>query len=71
MVPQAALISTTVGPEIDRCRILFVTEDASTPLFQEDVAHMEAIEWMSKIRVFLRRAGWTPMRERPVSQEPE
>ena len=69
MVPQAALISTTVGPEVDRCRILFVTSDASTPLFQDDVAHMEAIEWMSKIRVFLKRAGWTPLKERPESPE--
>jgi hypothetical protein len=65
LVPQAALISTTVGGAVDRSRIVLVTDDETTPLFLEDVAHMEATEHISKIRVFLRRAGWTPMEERP------
>jgi hypothetical protein len=65
LVPQAALISTTVGGAVDRSRIVLVTEEETTPLFEDDVAHMEATEWISKIRMFLRRAGWSPLEERP------
>lgn len=44
------------------------------PLMKDFVAHMEATEWLSKVRVFLRKHGWTPADERedlaPESEMP-
>ena len=45
------------------------------PLLTEYVAHMEASEWLGKVRVFLRKQGWVPADERddlpPESDVPE
>lgn len=63
----------------EHARLLLVTRTADgrkeTPLMKEFVAHMEATEWLSKVRVFLRKHGWVPGDERedhaPESEIPE
>lgn len=51
------------------------TKAAPFPLLTEYVAHMEASEWLGKVRVFLRKQGWVPADERddvaPESEVPE
>lgn len=48
---------------------------AEHPLMKDYVAHMEASEWLGKVRVFLRKHGWVPNDERedavPESEIPE
>jgi hypothetical protein len=67
-VPAVRFLDSRVGPELDIARIVFVSGDGETvPLTEEHVAHMDAVEWFGKIRVFLRKHGWLPEDERNVA----
>ena len=64
-IPAMRFIATRVGPDVDKSRIVLVGRDGpSVPLSDEYVAHMDATEWLGKIRVFLRRQRWVPEDER-------
>ncbi len=64
MVSHLRMVQTSVGPEVDRSRIVVVTKGGQLPLCEEEIAHTEAVEWMARVRTFLRRAGWVPLDER-------
>jgi hypothetical protein len=70
-IPAMRFIDATVGPELDTARIVVVGRGKRIPLTEAYVAHMDATEWFGKIRVFLRKSGWTPRDEREVSPESE
>lgn len=55
-----------VGPELDVARIQLLIEGRERPIPLTDgfVAHMDAMEWMGKIRTFLRASDWLPEDER-------
>ena len=65
-IPAVQFINTSVGPEVDVARIVFHLADEQEPVRLSDqfVAHMDAVEWVGKIRSFLRRQGWVPADER-------
>jgi hypothetical protein len=70
-IPAMRFIDSKVGPEVDIARIVLVrAELPDLPLTAEHVAHMEATEWLGKIRVFLRKHGWVPEDEGPAASEP-
>lgn len=62
----SANVGTQVGPAVDVARIVLVpaAPAARTYLSENDSAHMEAIEAIGKLRVFLRSHGWVPEDER-------
>jgi hypothetical protein len=70
-IPAVQFINTSVGPEIDIARIVLdVTERQPIRLTEAYLSHMDTIEWVGKIRSFLRAHGWIPDHEReegPVS----
>jgi hypothetical protein len=65
-VPAVQFIHTQVGPEIDVARIVLDLEGRSTPIRLSDayVSHIDSVEWLGKIRSFLRAHGWIPVDER-------
>jgi hypothetical protein len=64
-IPAVRFINTHVAPESTTSRVILVGRDRPfVPLGQTYLAHMEATEWLGKIRVFLRRHGWVPEDER-------
>src|SRR6185295_8416948 len=72
-IPAVQFINTSVGPEVDVARIVFHLADEAEPVHLSDqfLAHMDAVEWVGKIRSFLRKSGWVPADEReapPSSQ---
>jgi hypothetical protein len=72
-IPAVQFINTSVGPEVDVARIVFHLADEQEPVRLSDqfLAHMDAVEWVGKIRSFLRKQGWVPVDEReapPSSQ---
>ena len=68
LVPQARFLSARPGPEVDRARVVIVTRnDGEVLVTKEYLAHMDAVDWMAKIRVFLRKHGWVPEDERGES----
>ena len=70
-IPAMRFIDSKVGPEVDIARIVLVRTDLpDLPLTAEHVAHMEATEWLGKIRVFLRKHGWVPEDESAAASEP-
>jgi hypothetical protein len=68
-IPAVRFTHTTVGPEIDTARIVLVGKKKSerVELSEAYLAHMDATEWLGKIRVFLRKHGWIPKDERKKS----
>ncbi len=51
--------------EASLARIVLVDDgERETPLGEEWLAHVDAIEWLGKIRKFLRAHGWVPADER-------
>jgi hypothetical protein len=70
-----------IGVRFDDTRAVASTEHArlelvrreGSPIFLPDkhVAHMEASEWLAKVRVFLRKNGWVPADERDDDEPPE
>ena len=70
-IPAMRFIDSKVGPEVDIARIVLVRDDLpDLPLTEEHVAHMDATEWLGKIRVFLRKHGWVPEDESATLSEP-
>jgi hypothetical protein len=69
-IPAMRFIDATVGPELDTQRIVVLGGATNgkggkrLALTEEYVPHMDAVEWFGKIRVFLRKNGWTPADER-------
>jgi hypothetical protein len=67
-IPAVQFINTSVGPEVDVARIAFHLGDPADPkivrLSDQFAPHMDAVEWVGKIRSFLRRNGWVPIDER-------
>ena len=66
LTAAARFIDSKVGPEIDVARIVFDVDGVAEPvrLGEAYVAHMDCIEWLGKIRSFLRSHGWVPEDER-------
>jgi hypothetical protein len=64
MIPAVRLLDARVGVEVDTARVVLRTEGATVVLGDKYIAHMDATEGLGKIRVFLRRHGWLPERER-------
>ncbi len=56
--------SMTVKAPSDESRIVLVVGEGRVALTPARVRHSEALEWMGKIRVFLREHGWRPASER-------
>jgi hypothetical protein len=65
-VEAGQFMSHRVGPELDVARIQLLIEgrDGPVPLTEAFGAHMDAMEWMGKIRTFLRANDWVPEDER-------
>ena len=71
LVPSTMAIDSKVGDETDTGRIVLVTSKRRVPLTEDYVAHMDAVEWMGKVRVFLRKHGWVPDAEVEDAAEEE
>ncbi len=67
VTPVSRLVDTKVGPELDVSRIAFEVDGRAEPIRLSEAyfSHMDSIEWLGKIRSFLRRQGWVPLDERP------
>lgn len=67
-IPAMRFIDSQVGPEVEQARIVLVARGrrarTTTPLGETYLAHMDAIEWLGKTRLFLRKHGWLPEDER-------
>ncbi len=65
-IPAVRFLDTRVAPEVDTARIVVVGSDGRERIVLTDayLAHMDATEWLGKIRVFLRKHGWVPEDER-------
>jgi hypothetical protein len=63
-VPQLSFLNQSVGGEQDESRIALQFANDTVFLTEARLSHLEANEWFSKIRRFLRRNGWTPISER-------
>lgn len=70
-IPAVQFINTSVAPEVDVARIVLVldAEQAPVHLSEQFLAHVDAVEWIAKIRSFLRKQGWVPADERPDHDE--
>jgi hypothetical protein len=78
MIAAVRFTDTTVGPSIDQARIVLVgrktkknPERLKVHLTEDHFAHMDATEWLGKIRVFLRKNGWVPVDERKKEKAKE
>ena len=76
MVAAVKFTNTTVGPAVDQARIVLVgrktkkdPERLKVHLTEEYFAHMDATEWLGKVRVFLRKHGWLPADERKKEKQ--
>jgi hypothetical protein len=64
-IPAMRFIDSRVGPEQTTARVILVGRGRPfVPLGEAYLAHVEATEWLGKIRVFLRKHGWVPADER-------
>ncbi len=66
LVPTERFSDSKLGPEVDIARIVFDVdgEPGLVPLTQAHSAHLECVEWLGRIRTFLRAHGWVPADER-------
>jgi hypothetical protein len=71
ITPALRFIDLTVGPEFDVARIFFDVDGIAAPLHLTDayLAHLESVEWLGKMRSFLRSHGWVPEDEREEDVE--
>jgi hypothetical protein len=70
-IPAVRFINSTVAPPVDTARIVLVFRDGTRiRLSDEYLAHMDASEWLGKIRVFLRKHGWVPRDEQGPESDP-
>jgi hypothetical protein len=63
-VPMTRFLNQTVGGEQDVARIGLELANETLFLTEDRVSHLDANEWFSKIRRFLRQHGWVPEDER-------
>ncbi|HHH11509.1 MAG TPA: hypothetical protein ENK23_05480 [Sorangium sp.] len=63
-IPMTQFVSSSVGPSIDTSRIELVSDKKVVRLTEHYTSNIDATEWFSKIRRFLRRHGWIPLLER-------
>jgi hypothetical protein len=63
-IPDIRAVHTSVGPGIDNSRIELVTANEVIRLTDHYTSSIDATDWFSKIRRFLRKNGWTPLDER-------
>lgn len=68
-IPAVRFLDSRVAPEIENARIVVVGERGEARLSEEYLAHMDASEWLGKVRVFLRKHGWVPRDERDEPEE--
>ena len=68
-LPELRFINATVGGEQDVARIGLELTRETLFLTKERLSHLDANEWFSKIRRFLRQHGWVPEDERPLPPE--
>jgi hypothetical protein len=63
---QARFIDTRVGPSIDVARIAIDVQRRreAVPLSEDYLAYHDTVEWVGRIRMFLRSHGWVPEDER-------
>jgi hypothetical protein len=72
VVPAVQFIASQIGPEIDVARIVLdVAGRSPTRLSESFLAHTDSVDWIGKIRVFLRSHGWLPEDERLRLSEPD
>jgi hypothetical protein len=64
MIVGMRFIDSKVGAAVDTCRIVLRTESKTVRMGEKYIAHMDAVEQVGKIRVFLRKHGWLPEDER-------
>jgi hypothetical protein len=69
MIAAMRVIDAKVGDEVDTCRVVLRTEAQAIRLGEKYIAHMDAVENVGKIRVFLRKHGWLPEDERNLPFE--
>jgi hypothetical protein len=63
-IPAVRITEGRVGPDVDLARIVLVRRDGTeVPLTKEHGSYMDAIEWLGRMRVFLRSHGWVPADE--------
>lgn len=63
-----AFVDYKVGPETEEARIALVP-DGDTPAFfltEDRAPYQDSVEWIARIRTFLRKHGWVPVDERPT-----
>lgn len=65
-VPELRFLNATVGPPQETARIALEFRNDTVFLTDERTSHLDASEWFSKIRRFLRKQGWVPEDERPA-----
>ena len=63
-IPMLRVMNQTVGGEQDVARIAIELADETLFLTDNRVSHVDANEWFSRIRRFLRQHGWVPIDER-------
>ena len=64
-IPALRFANPTIAPPVDTARVVLVgTSGRRYPMTQAYLAHMDAIESVGKIRVFLRKHDWLPASER-------
>jgi hypothetical protein len=69
MIPAVRFVESSVAPEVDTARVVIVGESGRVRLSDAYVAHVDAVEWLGKIRVFLRKNGWLPVDEREAEAD--
>jgi len=63
--PYARTLNPQIAPKTDTNRIALEGRgEAEFALTDEYQSHSDTLDWFGKIRVFLRRNGWTPIDER-------
>ena len=65
-IPAMRFIDSTVGPEVDTARVVLELRGkrVTVALTKRYLSYSDATEWLSKVRVFLRKRGWVPLSER-------
>lgn len=60
----APMLTSVVGPSLDAGRLVFVfldgEEERRAVLTETYAPHFHCVEWLGKVRVFLRTHGWVP-----------
>ena len=66
-IPALRFANARVAPPSDEARIELVLVDSSILLTDRYTSHLDAMEWLPKLRWFLRQHGWVPEEERDAS----